>query len=231
MAAFSTVAPGRVGRPKVRRKNQTDGTEIIAAARRGWGPFSGGQLTAIILGIVIAIAFPVGAFAVVSGSNTFVTDATSGVTAKVDEAGQVLAAQTAPNAAFSVMKGIAVDDLNPTQKVFSPGAKAGVVTAIDINQRSLTSSSEATVQLFVSNSSACATATQHIATFTFLSPAPGNLQIPLVFPSGISIRANHWLCENLMFWNGTSVNLALDLNLNGHYIPATACTTTGSTCY
>jgi hypothetical protein len=50
---------------------------------KGWGPFSGGQLTAIILGITIAIAFPVGAWAV-TGSNSFITDATSGAHAKVD---------------------------------------------------------------------------------------------------------------------------------------------------
>jgi hypothetical protein len=53
------------------------------------GPFTGGQLTVIILGITLAIAFPIGAWAV-TGSNVFVTDATSGKTAKVDATGHVL---------------------------------------------------------------------------------------------------------------------------------------------
>src|SRR5262245_47028180 len=56
---------------------------------RGWGPFSGGQLTAIILGGLLAIAFPVGAYAAVSGSNVFVADATSGARAGVTSAGKV----------------------------------------------------------------------------------------------------------------------------------------------
>ena len=55
---------------------------------RGWGPFSGGQLTAIILGVLVAIAFPVGAWAV-SGTTVFVTDAVSGTHAKVNSLGQL----------------------------------------------------------------------------------------------------------------------------------------------
>ena len=77
------------------RKNQTDPINANGDATpdtrrrrtgRGWGPFSGGQLTAIILGITLAIAYPVGAWAV-SGSNVFVTDSISGKTARVDRLG------------------------------------------------------------------------------------------------------------------------------------------------
>jgi hypothetical protein len=50
---------------------------------RGLGPFTGTQLTVLILALVLAVAFPVGAWAV-SGSNIFVTDASTGVHAKVD---------------------------------------------------------------------------------------------------------------------------------------------------
>lgn len=50
---------------------------------RGLGPFTGAQLTVLILALVLAVAFPMGAWAV-SGSNTFVTDALTGVHAKVD---------------------------------------------------------------------------------------------------------------------------------------------------
>ena len=45
------------------------------AESRGWGPFTGGQLTAIVITLAIVIGFPVAAFAV-TGSNVFVTDAT-----------------------------------------------------------------------------------------------------------------------------------------------------------
>ena len=67
--------------------------EAVSADRsrseRGLGPFTGGQLTVIILGITLAIAFPIGAWSV-TGSNVFVADATSGKTAKVDANGNVL---------------------------------------------------------------------------------------------------------------------------------------------
>jgi hypothetical protein len=50
---------------------------------RGLGPFTSGHLTIIVVTVLIVVAFPFAAFAV-TGSNVFVTDATSGVRAKVD---------------------------------------------------------------------------------------------------------------------------------------------------
>ena len=50
---------------------------------RGLGPFTSGHLTIIVVTLVIVVAFPFAAFAV-TGNNVFVTDATSGVRAKVD---------------------------------------------------------------------------------------------------------------------------------------------------
>src|SRR5712691_10411849 len=49
---------------------------------RGWGPFSSGHLTIIIVTVVIVVAFPFAAFAV-TGNNVFVTDASSGNQAQV----------------------------------------------------------------------------------------------------------------------------------------------------
>jgi hypothetical protein len=63
--------------------------------RRGLGPFSGGQLTAIIVTIAVMIMLPVGAWAVVTGSNVFVTDAVSGKQASVNTSGQLLTAENA----------------------------------------------------------------------------------------------------------------------------------------
>ena len=69
------------------------GTEAIADKRqrrdgRGWGPFSGAQLTVIIVAIAVMILLPIGAFAAVTGSNVFVTDAVTGKQQKVNAAGQ-----------------------------------------------------------------------------------------------------------------------------------------------
>jgi len=71
------------------------GGEAVAENRRrregrGWGPFSGGQLTVIIVAICVMVMLPVGAFAVVAGDNVFVTDPTTGKQAKVTTAGEVM---------------------------------------------------------------------------------------------------------------------------------------------
>jgi hypothetical protein len=72
--------------------SESGGEAVVAKKRRndgrGWGPFSGGQLTVIIVAIAVMILLPVGAFAAVAGSNVFVTDATSGKTQVVNAAGQ-----------------------------------------------------------------------------------------------------------------------------------------------
>jgi hypothetical protein len=65
------------------RNHQSDAVSEPRRQGRGWGPFSGGQLTAIVITLAIVIGFPVAAFAV-TGSNSFITDFTSGAHAKVD---------------------------------------------------------------------------------------------------------------------------------------------------
>jgi hypothetical protein len=67
---------------------------------RGLGPFTSGHLTIIVVALVIAVAFPFAAFAV-TGSNVFVTDATSGARAKVDSLGEL---QTKANATTVELK-------------------------------------------------------------------------------------------------------------------------------
>src|SRR6476661_2988277 len=56
---------------------------------RGLGRFTGSQLTTIIVALVVVIGFPFAASAV-TGQNVFLTDTTSGKTAKVDAGGHVL---------------------------------------------------------------------------------------------------------------------------------------------
>jgi hypothetical protein len=50
---------------------------------RGLGPFTSGHLTIIVVTLVILLTFPFAAYAV-TGNNVFVTDASSGLHAKVD---------------------------------------------------------------------------------------------------------------------------------------------------
>ena len=51
-----------------------------------WGPFSGGQLTTMFVALILVVGFPFAAGAV-TGSNVFVTDATSGAHVAVSATG------------------------------------------------------------------------------------------------------------------------------------------------
>jgi hypothetical protein len=70
------------------------------ARRRGLGPFSGGQLTLIIVTFAVLLLFPIGAWAV-AGSNVFVTDAVSGKQASVNTSGQLATSENATTVLIS----------------------------------------------------------------------------------------------------------------------------------
>jgi hypothetical protein len=69
------------------RRDTRDGERDERDVRR-WGPFSGGQLTTIIVAVVIMALFPVGAWAVVN-SNVAITDPGGVNRAKVDVKGNL----------------------------------------------------------------------------------------------------------------------------------------------
>jgi len=95
------------------RKNQSDVSgEVIRedGGRRqregkGWGPFSGAQLTVIIVTFAVLLLAPVGAWAV-SGSSVFITDAHSNTHAAVNSSGQL---QTHPNGTQAVTGSVTVN--------------------------------------------------------------------------------------------------------------------------
>jgi hypothetical protein len=66
-------------------KRQTTSSRSAGSTRRerqGLGPFTSTQLTIIIVTLIVVLGFPFAAFAV-TGSNSFITDATTGTNAKV----------------------------------------------------------------------------------------------------------------------------------------------------
>jgi len=67
----------------------TSTVETGSGAARGWGPFTGRQLMVVAVAVVVMVMFPVGAFAVASGSNTFITDRVTGTHASVGPNGNL----------------------------------------------------------------------------------------------------------------------------------------------
>jgi hypothetical protein len=73
------------------RSDASEATGVVGERHRphgrGWGPFSGGQLTIIFVTLAIVIGFPIAASGVISGSNVFVTNAKTGTRAVVSSKG------------------------------------------------------------------------------------------------------------------------------------------------
>jgi len=109
----------------MRRTKPTD-----SGATRTWGPFSGRQLTTIIVAIVVMALFPVGAWAV-SGSNAIVTDAVSGQHASVNSTGALNVAQASPKSFFSAALSQVASSFEPVFE--SDAGHAYIVTSIVVN--------------------------------------------------------------------------------------------------
>jgi len=94
------------------------------------GPFSGTQLTVIIVTVAVLLLFPAGAWAV-AGSNVFVTDSGTGSHAFVSGAGQLNVTRAG---AKSYRISHFVSDVETTSVPIKPPAgKAFVVTSIFVN--------------------------------------------------------------------------------------------------
>jgi len=93
------------------RKIRPAPTDTAIASReqrrqtRGWGPFSGGQLTTIICVVVVTVLFPAASWAV-TGSSVFLTDPHNNHRAAIDAAGDL---QTHPNGTQTVTGTVGVD--------------------------------------------------------------------------------------------------------------------------
>jgi hypothetical protein len=100
----------------VRRESEAANERGLAADTRrrrdgrGLGPFTSGHLTVVTVTVVMVMAFPFAAGAV-TGSSTFITDATSGAHASVDSGHNLHAAVVDP-AGVNVAKVDAKNNLN-----------------------------------------------------------------------------------------------------------------------
>jgi hypothetical protein len=162
---------------------------------RGWGPFTGGQLTAIVIAVVAMVMFPVGAWAV-SGSNVFLTDAVSGKRATVNPAGSLNVAQASPKTFVNRSK-------NPTtghyEKVVaaSPG-HALVITSVVFNVIKVTTPGPvASFALGISTHDASCTtvAFDHVNDTPALIVNPGGIgPITVPFQPGLVVPPGRSLC-------------------------------------
>ena len=187
----------------------------MARNGRGWGPFSGGQLTTIIVAIAVVAGFPFAAGAVTPGTSVFVTDPTSAVQAKVSTAGalnvsgSVSANNASPMNLYQLYS-------NPGASVWNlvaapPTGKALIITSVVVDTSSVTPALSQEVIFDVSTTDAsCATVGSQLV---HIHPATiGATTIPI--PSGFVIPAKRALCAE-----GTH-NIISNTFVYGYLVPA-----------
>jgi len=203
---------------------------------RGLGPFTSTQLTTIIVTLLILVAFPFAAFAV-TGSNVFVTDATSGARAKVDSLGNL---QTKVSSGFvnatpaapsqQIVRTVTFNDTLPKCKtlVTPPSGKAVVITAVHFQIRTYDNGPDTRLgDLGHSGSSGCTSGNVALDGVSFFGNVPqGNIwqgvaSQELDFPSGLAIANGHTLTVSVA--GGPDDNWRI--TAFGYQVNANQCTT------
>jgi hypothetical protein len=188
-------------------------SEKSLRARRGLGPFSGAQLTVIIVVFAVLLLAPIGAWAV-SGSNVFVTDAGSGQRAFVSGSGQVNVTRAGAKSFFTHVS-------DPSTGVFQiaakpPSGRALVVTSIAVDAyRVLATGVFKNFSFALSTTNAtCATTGEFVAD---VNPATVGVTV-LPFDPGLVVPSGRSLCVK----NGDTTNLRAEVYVYGYLIPASA---------
>lgn len=213
---------------RTRRTQATEDAVIGGRRGRGFGPFSGGQLTIIIVTFAGLLLLPVGAWAL-SFTNVSIIDPGGVNRAKVNAAGQlstdalvtgsVTARPSAAGSTFAYGNHFAVSagvNLGPSVSGTIPAGKAAIITSVTIGPRGTLSSS---VSFFVEAGNGSGNLGVGSITLN-----PGAQPVTLSFPSGLAIKNGHYLS---IFAPTAAVNV--DVSVSGYYVTATQCTPT--TCY
>jgi hypothetical protein len=180
---------------------------------RGLGPFSGAQLTVIIVVFAVLLLAPIGAWAV-SGSNVFVTDAGSGARAQVDGAYQLTVTRAAPKS-FTTAAAFPITSSATTVAV-APTGKALVITNIVVDAYKVAAPGlGSNVEFFVSKTDA--TCAHLSAVVTDVNPG-GIGATALPYDPGVVIPVGRALCVI----NGNPSNTSVEVYAAGYVIPSGA---------
>ena len=203
------------------------GTSNAKRSDRGWGPFTGGQLTAIILGLTLATAFPIGAWAV-SGTTVFVTDKATGQTAAVSPTGQlsvnatgsVTATPTPPSESYNT-RWVYVFDSDPcdslTPKV--PAGKALIVLSVTVNISGTSAPGPVIVAVEPAKPGTPCVPVVDAVDISGVSGQGASETIP--FPQGLPIKSGHVLGMHVGSLTGTVVATA---EVKGYLVSSSLCT-------
>jgi hypothetical protein len=202
---------------------------------RGWGPFSGGQLTIIVMTFAVLLLFPVGAWAL-SFSNVAITDPGGVNQAKVNASGQLSAAvkgSVTAKVAFPTTAIVHSDDGfgNPVvypndcgsgfcvKLIAPPVGEALVVTSIHVNTTyDPTPGPDQAVRIFRSSDGTCKSNTLELAMEEVNPASVGVTDLRYDLPGGMAIPSGKALC----LVNNDSPNLAAAVTAWGYTVASSA---------
>jgi hypothetical protein len=174
------------------------------------GPFTGRQLTTIIVAVIAAIAIPTAAYAV-AATHVVIQDQTTKTPAGVTPTGNLKVAEAAPTAFFQSGSIEVGSSFTP---VAVPGPVSGlIVTTVHVNTFvDPTPGSGQNVQLRVSANNVC-TGAQVGTYYQFVNPGSvGETDIPLA--PGLGIPAGGALCAL------ASGSVLAEATVSGYTVPA-----------
>jgi hypothetical protein len=241
------------------RKNQSDASEAtngeVGAGKgrrrdgRGLGPFSGGQLTMIIVTFAVLLLFPIGAWALtfsnvaitdpggvnqakVDANNNLYTathDAVSGVAAKVNSFGQlsvaasgsVTATPTPPDSSYNAVPVLFGEAGGACHSVTPtvPTGKALMVTSVTVDILSVITGPVGVQIGSATPGSPCGSL--NVADIVQISGAKVNQIVPM--PSGFPVKTGHVVYVSI---GSSSTDATAVASVHGYLVSAT-CTVTG----
>ena len=198
-------------------------TEVRPQPRRGLGPFTGGQLTAIVIACVVAIGFPAGAFAAIASSNVFITDRATGAHASVSRLGNLQTATIPQEGSVDAIgEALGGPGLNNACGFYHvPAGQDLIVTSIQFNSgvgTTGTGVSGVDQALFLNEdkAAACASPYNSISGGTWTTSSPQQV----VLDPGFAVPPRTFL--DLKIINGSSSDFAV-VFVYGYLIPAPQC--------
>jgi hypothetical protein len=212
---------------------------------RGWGPFSGGQLTTIICVVVVTVLFPVTSWAT-TGSAVFLTDPHNNHHASINGAGEV---QTHPNGTQAVNGAVAIAGTanvsgsvtaTPTPPSASynsfaiagetvtcnpdtapvPAGEALIVTSITVRVASVGTGPVSVYAVSATPGSPCVPVT----TVDAIDISGAGVSAVMSFPSGVPIGPGHVVGISL---GSNSDNALATVAVHGYLVSSTLCTVSG----
>jgi hypothetical protein len=119
--------------------------------QHGIGPFTGGQLAAVLIAAIVVVGLPVGAFAAVSTSAVFISGP-AGVHANVDASGGLQVSGPPPSATVQTI--LTLSDTSECGVMRPPSGKALILTGVNVTPTGATAGNPARVSV-LADPSAC----------------------------------------------------------------------------